>query len=149
MCCNSLRCHIICWMLYRCKCIDILTKRKNYDTSRMLPRSPVNSNAALGYSVNLTFTFVNFPLFKIFLNISVCRFFCNGSYCTCTEGLSFTKYNLRVLMRLTLVLTGEVKVNIRLFISLKTEECLKGNIKSRLNKGFTTVRTYSVRHITS
>lgn len=36
-------------------------------------------------------------------------------------------------MRFTLVLTGEVQVDIRLLISLESKECLKRDIKSVLD----------------
>ena len=43
-------------------------------------------------------------------------------------------------MRLTLVITGEVQIDIRLFVSLKSKERLKWDIKSFLDQLLTTVR---------
>ena len=50
-------------------------------------------------------------------------------------------------MRIALVVAGEVKVDIRLFISLKSEKCLKGDIKSVLLKHFAAHRTFLIRHV--
>ena len=46
-----------------------------------------------------------------------------------TEGLSFTEDNLRIFVGLTLILAGEVQVDIRLLVSLESQEGLKRNIK--------------------
>ena len=52
-------------------------------------------------------------------------------------------------MRLGLVLTGEVQVDIRLFVSLESQESLERNIKSVLVKLFSAHRAQLVRHIDS
>jgi hypothetical protein len=52
-------------------------------------------------------------------------------------------------VRLTLVITGEVQIDIRLFVSLKSKERLKWDIKSFLDQLLTTVRAVAVRHITT
>ena len=51
-------------------------------------------------------------------------------------------------MSLTLILTGEIQVNIRFLVSLKAKEGLKGNVKSVLYKRFPAYRTVLIRHIT-
>ena len=52
-------------------------------------------------------------------------------------------------MSLTLIFSWEIQINIRLFVSLKSEECLKRNIKSRLCEVFSTIRTLLVWHVTA
>ena len=52
----------------------------------------------------------------------------------------FAKDNLRVIVRLTLVLAGEVQVDIRLLISLKAQEGLKRDIKALLRHHGTALR---------
>ena len=48
------------------------------------------------------------------------------------ERLTGAENNLCVFVRLTLVITGEVQVDIRLFVSLESKERLKRDIKSHL-----------------
>ena len=50
-----------------------------------------------------------------------------------TEGLSRTEDYFCIFMCLTLILTGEVQVDIRLFVSLESQESLKRNIKPHLS----------------
>ena len=50
-------------------------------------------------------------------------------------------------MRFTLIIPGEVQVDIRLFVSLKSEESLKWNVKSVFDQLFPTDRAQLVRHI--
>ena len=49
------------------------------------------------------------------------------------EGLAFSENNLRIAVGLTLIVAGEVQVDIRLLVSLKSQEGLKGNIKAVLS----------------
>ena len=53
--------------------------------------------------------------------------------CIRDRGLSVTENNLTVRMRFTLVLTGEVQVDIRLLISLESKECLKDVYKRQVS----------------
>ena len=52
-------------------------------------------------------------------------------------------------MRLTLVITGEVQVDIRLFVSLESKERLERNVKSGFFQRLAAVRADGVRHIAS
>ena len=52
-------------------------------------------------------------------------------------------------MCLTLIFTGEVQVDIRLLIPLKSKERFKRDIKTVLDQLFAAVRTDLIRHITS
>ena len=52
-------------------------------------------------------------------------------------------------MRLTLILTGKVQVDIRLFVSLESQERLKRNIKPVFYQLLAADRTDLIRHITS
>ena len=88
---------------------------------------------------------MNATFFKIILHITesgLVRQGCNGSG---TESLSCAEDNLRVFMRLGLVLTGEVQVDIRLLISLESQERLERNIKAILMKFLSTHRADLVR----
>ena len=52
-------------------------------------------------------------------------------------------------MRITLVVTGEVQVNIRLFISFESKESLKWNVKTIFDQRCATFRAVFIRHIPS
>ena len=52
-------------------------------------------------------------------------------------------------MRFTLVISGKVQVDIRLFVSLESKESLKWNIKSVFDQLLSTDRTVLIRHIVS
>ena len=52
-------------------------------------------------------------------------------------------------MRLTLVFSGEIQVNIRFLISLKAQEGFKGNVKPVLHKRLAAVRAKLIRHVTA
>ena len=141
--------HIVCRALYRGKGINVLPHRKNDDTARMLSGRPVDSDTAGGNAVDLTASFMYTALLKIILYISVCRLVGKCTDRTRFKCLSLTEDNLRVLMRLTLVLSGEVQVDIRLLISLKSEECLKRDVKALLGKRSAALRADGIRHVTA
>ena len=115
----------------------------------MLTGTASYSGTSGSNTVNLTGPLVNATFFKIILHVTEGRLIrqgCNGSG---TEGLSRAEDNLSIFMRLGLVLTGEIQVDIRLLVSLESQERLKRNIKSVLVKLFSAHRTYLVRHIDS
>ena len=120
MCRYRLSCHIICRVLYRCKCINVMSDWKNYNSSWMLSGCSSDSRTAFRNSCYFTSSLLNSTLFTIFSNICFSGFLGNCTDCSCSESLSLTKDNFRIFMCLTLIFTGEIKVNIRLFITLET-----------------------------
>ena len=143
----NIRCHIISWMLYRRERINILTQRKDDNTSRMLTGTSSDSGTPLYDTVNLAYSFSGISLFVIILYKSIGCFLCQGTDRSGTIGLPITENNLCILMCITLVVTGKVQVDIRLFITFKSKECLKRNIKSGFHQLLTAHRTIPVRHI--
>ena len=115
----------------------------------MLTSTSPHSGTSGSDTVDLAGPLMNATFFKIILHItesSLIRQGCNGSG---TESLSCAEDNLRVFMRLGLVLTGEVQVDIRLLISLESQERLERNIEAILMKLLSTHRADLVRHIDS
>ena len=89
-------------------------------------------------------------LFIIIFHITKRRLICQRTDRSGTESLSFTKNNLRIFMCLSLILPGEVQVDIRLFVSLKSQESLKRNIKPLFSSdAFSAHRAYLIRHVTT
>ena len=100
--------HVICRVLHRGKGINLLSQRKYDNTARVLAGSPLYTHTALNQPVDLAVSLLLAPLLIVFLNVSVSGLVCQGAYRSRTEGLSFTEDNFRIVMGLTLVLTGEV-----------------------------------------
>jgi len=149
VCGYGIRGHIIRRMLYRGEGVNILPQRQYNDTAGMLTGTSPHSGTSGSDTVDLAGPLMNATFFKIILHItesSLIRQGCNGSG---TESLSCAEDNLRVFMRLGLVLTGEVQVDIRLLISLESQERLERNIKAILMKFLSTHRADLVRHIDS
>ena len=139
--------HIVGRMLHRCKLIDAVSVRKYYDSSRMLSGTSPDSGTSFCNSFNLTATLSLTTFFIIVFHKSICCLICQRTDRSGFECMTLTKENLCIFMSLRLVISGEVQVNIRLFISLETKECFKRNIKSGLNQFFSAHRTISIRHV--
>ena len=149
MCGRNIDRHIICRVLNRSKCINLFPHRKNNDTTRMLSRSTTHPDTSKYDPVNFTVSLMYAALFIIIFDITECRLIRQRTDRSCLKGLSLPEDNFGVFMCLTLVLSGKVQVDIRLFISLKPQERLKRNIKPFFGKRFSAARTELIRHITS
>ena len=125
-------------MLHRRKCIYLISYRQYDNSSRMLSCGSSYIYAAFGNPFYLVSSLYNrssklFTLFfKIFVYKTLRRLFSNSTNCSGFKCLSFSKYNLCICMCFTLVFIRKVKIDIRLFITLKSQECLKRYIKSHL-----------------
>ena len=130
MCRNRIRRHIVCRMLNRSKRIDFLSHRKHHDTSRMLSGGTPDSHTSLHNPVNFTVSFMYAAFFIIIFHITKCSLICKRTNRSGSKSLSGSKNNLGIFVRLTLIVSGKVKIDIRLFISLKSKESFKRNVKS-------------------
>ena len=146
---DNITVYVVCRMLNRGKFLDFFAHRKYDDTSRMLPCCTPDSSASLYNSINLAVTFMHAALFKIVLHITECSLLRKGTDGSCFEGLAFAKDNLCVSVGICLVFTGEVKVNIRLFISLESKKSFERDIKSFFLHLCSALRANLVRHIAS
>ena len=140
---------IICRVLYGRKAVDILSDRKNNDTSRMLSCTASNSDTPLRKSLYLGISLVDVFQLKVLFHITKGCLFRNGCYGSRPEGLTISKDNLRVFMSFCLILSGKIKVNIRLFIPFEPKKCLKGNIKALLFHHGSAPGANLIRHVTS
>ena len=147
--CDDICRHIVGRFLKRCKGVDILSYREHDYTAGMLSRRTSDTFTAFCDTCYLAVAADDIMLFKIMLNQSVCCLVRKTRYCTGSECLACAKDYFRIFMSLGLVLTGEVKVDIRLLVSLKPEECLKGYIKAVFLKWLAASGAYLVRHIAS
>ena len=115
----------------------------------MLSCGTANTGASLYNTVDFTVTFMHTALFKIVLHITERSFLRKSTDGSCFECLALTKDNLCVSVGICLVFTGEVKVDIRLFISLESKERFERNIKSLFLHLRSALRADLVRHIAS
>ena len=141
--------HIIGRALNRRKRVDLLSHRQNDDTARMLSRGTPHAHTALDDPVDLTVPFPVPALFIIVFHITISCLIRQRTDGSRPEGLSLSENNLRIIVGMALVLTGEVQVDIRLLISLKSKERLKWNVVSVLFQHGPTHRAFLIRHITS
>ena len=101
----------------------------------MLARGPAHSGAALDDPVDLTVPLSLSPLFVIIFHIAEGRFLCQSTDGPGLKGLSSTEDNLYIPVGFSLIIPGEVQVNIRLFISLKSRKVSKGISKPSFFRG--------------
>src|SRR5699024_1906003 len=94
---NDIRIHIICRMLHRGKGVDVLTVRKNDNSSRMLPCTSPDSRTSLYDPVDLTVSLPAAPLFIIVLHKSECGLVRQGTDGPRAERLPFSKDDFRIL----------------------------------------------------
>ena len=115
----------------------------------MLTCTTSYTGTALNDSVYLTLSLTYSDSVKVLLNKTVSRLISKRSYGSGSEGLSVAKDNLCIFVGLGLILSGEVKVNIRLLVTLKSKEGLERNIKAVLVHLGSTLRAHLIRHITA
>ena len=115
----------------------------------MLSRGSSHPDTALDDTVNLTVPFMYAVFLIVILHIAVSRLIRQCTDGSRAEGLAFSEDNLRIVMSLTLVLAGEVQVDIRLLVSLESQECLKGDVEAILCERMAADRTLLILHITS
>ena len=132
VCGNDFCCHIICWMLNWRESINFLSMRQNNNSAWMLSGRPSNANTALRDSIDFAFSLDLAMLIKILLYISIGCLLGQCSHSSCTESMSLSKNNFSIIMSFWLIFSRKIQVNIRLFVSLKSQKSFKWNIKAIL-----------------
>ena len=100
--------HVIGRVLDRREGVDLLPQGKHDDSARVLSRGPAHAHTALDDAVDLTVALAAAPLLIIFLHVTVGRLVRQGADGARPEGLALAENNLRVVVGLTLIFTGEV-----------------------------------------
>ena len=140
--------HIVGRVLDRGEGIDLLPVGKHDDASRMLSRRSPYLSAAYGKSLDLSPLHIrDLMILIVALYISIGGLELHGAYGPCLEGLSLSEDLLCIGMGLGLIISGKVKVYIRLLVALEAKKGLKGDIKAILYKGFSADGADSVRHV--
>ena len=125
----NIRCHIVCRVLHRCERINLLAKRQNDNTARMLPRCPSHAGTSFYDTVDLAGTLPLAAFFVIIFHVTKCRLLGKRTDCSGTVSLAFSENNLGIAVSISLIITGEIQVDIRLFVSLKSKECFEASLR--------------------
>ena len=100
--------HIVSRPLHGSEGINFLPVGKHDDTAGMLSRGSSHPDTALDDTVNLTVPFMYAVFLVVILHIAICRLIGQRTDGSGPEGLAFAEDNLRIVVGLTLILTGEV-----------------------------------------
>ena len=95
----------------------------------MLPGTSPDTGTSLRDPLNLAAPLALFMFLIVVLHKTICCLVCKGSDGSRLKRVSFPEENLCVFMGFLLIVTGEVQVNIRLLVSLESEERLKGEYR--------------------
>ena len=115
----------------------------------MLSGGPFNAYYTVYKSIYFSFRDNLSVLFEIVFNISVSDLVLNLCKRSRSKHIALTEKFFDKFMCHTLIFTRKVKVDIRLFVSIKSQKCFKRNIKSVFFKRLSAHRTHFVRHIDS
>ena len=109
-------------MLYGTEFKYLVIIRADYDAAGMLSGGTLYSRAMRSQSV--CFIFVNgyAPLFEVLHNVTESGLIGYCAYCTCLEYILFTEDLAYVAVSHRLIFSCEIKVDIRLLVSVETQE---------------------------
>ena len=145
--CDNRRCHIVGRVLHRRKRIDLLSERKNHDAAGVLTGRSPHTDAPSGKPLDFTLSLADASVLTVAKRIAVGCLVGDRRNGARLEGLLMAENNLRIGMRLGLVLSREVQVDIRLLVSLEAKEGLKRNVKAGTGQRLPAVRAVLLRHI--
>ena len=130
---DNIRLHIVGRMLHRREGMDLLAQGQNDDSAGVLARGTAHTYAALGQTADLAVSLLLAFVLKIMLHITESRLLGHRCNRPRPESLAFTENNLRIAVGVSLIVSREVQVDIRLLISFKSQEGFKGDIKAGLS----------------
>ena len=145
--CDHVCITLVCRLLYRTELIYLMIIRYDNDTARMLSGSPLDAGAALDQIVYVILVGLDIVVFDIVLYISVSSLVSYRSYSTRLEYVLLTEYLTYISVCHRLVFAGKIKVDIRLFVSLESEECSERNVQTFLLHPRSALRTHLFRHV--
>ena len=136
-------------MLYRAEFMYISVLRHNHKTAWMLSRCSLYTCTASNKTVYLRIVQYKMMVVHISFYITVGCFIRKRAYCSGLENMALAEKHLCIGMSLLLVFAGKVKVNIRLFVTVESEEGFKRNVVSVLTHHCSALRAGFVRHVHS
>ena len=142
-----LGCHIIGWILNRCKVINIHVVRDNNDSTWVLSSRPLDSSSSLRQTLNFGVSVKLSIVALVALDKSISRLSCNGTNSSSPKGIFLTKDITHIQVSARLIFPREVQINIRYLVPVKSKEGLKRNILTVLAQLVATLWTVLIRHI--
>ena len=115
-------------MLYRRKVMHVHITRTNHDATRMLSCRIFYIRKTFCEMFKESTASLNISKLCIFLYIPKCSLICNGTNRTGLKYIITAEQFFCVLMRLCLVITREVQINIWNLIAFETKEDSKWNV---------------------
>ena len=128
--CDDIAVHIVGRMLHRGKFFNVPSNGKNDNTAWVLACGPAHTCAALDNTVDLAVPLSLSPFFIVILYIAESCFLRQGADGSGLKSLARAENNLYIPVGFSLIIAGEIQVDIRLLVSLKSQESFKGNVKS-------------------
>ena len=138
---NDIRIGIIRRVLHRAEIIHLVFIGNNDHSARVLPSGTLNAGTALDQSVFLSICYRLTPFLQKMLHISESGLVLYGTDGACLKYMVTPEQFFGVPMCTRLILVGKIQVNVRLFVSIKAEKCLKRNLVPVLIHFFPTDRT--------
>ena len=114
-------------MLDRAELKDLMVVRADYNAAGMLTCGPLHAGAVRSQSVRLILVDGNPPLLEVFHYVAEGGLVRHRAYGACLEHVLFAEDIAYVAVGHRLVFAGEVKVDIRLFVPVETQEGRKRN----------------------
>src|SRR5699024_9036439 len=115
-------CSIICRILYRREIVYIHVIRNNDDSARMLSRRPFDTRAAQYKPVDFGTSPLQSIIVQIAFDITECRLLGGSADCAGAEHLVLTEQHFCIVVCLRLIVTAEVEVDIRHFVTFEAQE---------------------------
>ena len=145
--CSVDRICIICRMLNWSKIFGIHIGRHNNHAAGMLTRCSFNTDTPLNKTFHFSRRNCDSLFFHPFFNKSECSFIGESADCSCFENMGFTEKLFGIAVGIELIFAREVKVDIRLFVTVEAKEGFKRNIMAVTVHGFSAHGTILRRHI--
>ena len=149
MSCYVVGINIICRVLNGTEVIDIVCPRYNNHSAGVLTCCTLDARTADCKALFLCLMHCKSTFLCVLFDKSYCCFFCNGCDCTSLEHVILSEQFFSVAVRFGLILTAEVKVNIRNLVTLEAQEGFKRNFVTVLIHSCTAFRAILWRQIKS
>ncbi len=141
------RSHIVGRPLDRRERLDFLPDGQDNDAARVLSRRAADPHAAPDKTVNLAVPPALAPLVVIPFHIAVSGLVGQRSHGARPVSLPLAENHFRVVVRVALVLPGEIEIDIRLLVPLKSQKRLERNVMALLFQRRPAAGAFPVRHI--
>ncbi len=113
----------------------------------MLPGTSPDARASLHDTVNLAISLSRAPLGIIIFHIAKRRLIRKSTYCPGAVSLPCPKDDFCIFVGVALIIPRKIQVDIRLFISLESQKCLKWDVVSVFNKRRSADWACFIRHV--